>query len=321
MRNARTRLILLLAAGPLSFMAACKPNLGDPPSIVEGPRILAVRGMPAEAAQNDPVLYDVLAVDVDGRLASPAVKWATCHAPKPPAEANAVSSACLGDIPDETTPQPTYMASMPPTACKQFGPQPPDVERGKPPVRPRDPDVTGGFYQPIRAVLDRGTIAFAMERIKCPLANAPSDISGTFAMTYTANVNPRIAGVALDPGGVPTSVFPPQPDIVWVGAGGASTFEVSWPADTPESYPVYNPGTQLLDTHREALSVSWYATAGAFDHDRTGRGEAEPELSTQNRWVPPAVPGPDPLIVHFWVVLRDSRGGVDFAGFDLEVRP
>jgi hypothetical protein len=320
MRATRHDLFLLLSAAPLLLSAACKPDLGDPPSIVEGRRILAVRGTPAEAAQNDPVVYDVLAVDVDGRMAAPPIFWATCHEPKPPAEANAVSAACL-TIPDEAGPQPTFMANMPAAACKQFGPQPPDVPRGKPPQRPRDPDVTGGFYQPVRAILDNGTTAFALERIQCPLANAPGDVTGTFKTTYKANINPKISEVRLDPDGAPTSLFPPQPETVWVGAGGSSTVEVVWPAETPESYPVWNPGTQTLDTHREALSVAWYATAGAFDHDRTGRGESETELSTQNRWVPPEITGTDPLLVHFWVVLRDSRGGVDFAGFDLEVRP
>jgi hypothetical protein len=318
--------VALLGAAPLLVATGCKPNLGDPPSVVAGPRILTVRGTPAEAAPNDPVVYDVLAVDVTGQITPPPVSWATCNKPKPPAEANAVSSECLGMIPEETPPQPTYMAMMPAKACKQFGPQPPDVERGQPPVRPRDPDVTGGFYQPVRAVLqvdsqvDSDPIAFALERIKCGLSNAPNDITGTFNMTYKANVNPKIAAVSLDPDGDPAPLFPPQ-QLAWVGAGGATTFEVSWTPETPESYPVYDPGTQMIDTHREALSVSWYATAGAFDHDRTGRGESEPELATQNRWAPPAVAGPAPLVVHFWVVLRDSRGGVDFTGFDLEVRP
>jgi hypothetical protein len=33
-----------------------------------------------------------------------------------------------------------------------------------------------------------------------------------------------------------------------------------------------------------------------------------------------ATAGPDAAgVVHFWIVLRDSRGGVDFAGGDLMV--
>jgi hypothetical protein len=312
--------LTVLAVAPLALALACKPDLGDPPSVVSGPRILAVRGVPAEAAQDEPVVYDVLAVDETGTLVNPPVTWATCHEPKPPAEANAVSAACL-DIDPETGFQATFKSPMPSTACKQFGPQPPDVERGKPPIRPRDPDTTGGFYQPVRAILDGGTIAFAMERIKCPLANAPSDITGMFNAMYKANVNPTLQSVTLDPDDDPVTLFEEgsaQGDD-WVGSAGSFFVQAAWPDTTPESYPVWNPMTQTLDTHREALSVAWYATAGTFDHDRTGRGEAEPELTTTNRWTAPAVT--EPTTVHLWVVLRDSRGGVDFAAMDLEVRP
>ena len=312
---------MFIAAAPLVLAAACKPNLGDPPSVVNSARLLAVRGVPAEAAQGESVTYDVLAADTDGRIAIPPVTWATCHEPKPPAEANAVSAACL-TIPDETPqPQPTFTADMPAKACKQFGPQPPEVEAGKPPIRPRDPDVTGGFYQPVRAILQGGTIAFALERIKCPLANAPVDITGMFNMTYKANVNPTLKSVTLDPDGTPQDLFvKDQPQVPHsVSSGAAVTLATTWTDDTPESYPVFNTTTQQLDTHREALSVSWYATGGTFDHDRTGRGEAETEVTTTNVWTAPEVV--EKTTVHLFVVLRDSRGGVDFAGFDLEVDP
>ena len=65
------------------------------------------------------------------------------------------------------------------------------------------------------------------------------------------------------------------------------------------------------------MRVSWYATAGSFEHDVTGRSESESETSTSNTWTPPDGPGP----VHLWVVLHDSRGGTDFAGYDFDVTP
>ena len=95
-----------------------------------------------------------------------------------------------------------------------------------------------------------------------------------------------------------------------VPAGAAVTLEVAWTAATPETYPVFNLVTQQLETHRESLSVSWFATDGSFEHDRTGRSEAEPDLTTDNVWTAPLTPG---VVVHFWILLRDVRGGVDFA--------
>ena len=62
-----------LAALALALVsAACAPDLGAPISVIGGPRILAVRGTPAEAKEGAAVTYDLLAVDVNGTIASPA---------------------------------------------------------------------------------------------------------------------------------------------------------------------------------------------------------------------------------------------------------
>jgi hypothetical protein len=316
--------------GPLTLLAAsfvlataCKPNLGDPPSVVTGPRLLAVRGLPPEAAEGDAVTYDVLAVDESGRIATPAVTWAVCHDPKSPAEANAVATACL-TIPDDTPAMPTFMSPMPPMACKQFGPEPPIMMTGQAPLRPQDPDVTGGFYQPVRATLaaDGATeVAFALERITCKLTNAPTDVATTFDQTDKPNTNPSVAGWTAEVGGAPTPLFTAgqaaAPAPLTVAPSMPVTFEVAWPASTPESFLVWNLVTQVLETHREALSVSWFATDGTFEHDRTGRGETETELTTDDVWTAPKTPG----LVHLWVLLRDSRGGVDFAEAAVMVGP
>jgi hypothetical protein len=315
---------LPLALAPLVLAAACKPNLGSPPSLIEGTRILAVRGMPAEAGEGAMVTYDMLAVNPMGRIASPMVLWTMCKDPKPPASANAVATSCVTSPDDMVTPSPTFMTPMPSGDCKVFGPQPPEVMQGKPALRPQDPDVTGGFYQPVRAkLLDGGDmqIAFALERLKCPLANATSDITAMFNMMIKPNQNPAIASVTLEPSGAATPLFAmgqtAAPVAAPVAPGAPVTLEVAWTAATPETYPVYNLVTQQIDTHRESLSVSWFATDGSFEHDRTGRGEDETDLTTDNVWTAPTTPG----LVHFWFLLRDIRGGVDFVETALMVGP
>jgi hypothetical protein len=314
----RTTLLPLTAALMLGA-TACKPNLGSPPSLIDGPRILAVRGTPAEAAENQDVTYDILAVGPEGRIQSPSVTWALCHDPKPPSSANAVASSCLEIDDDSPTAMPTFTATMPDGSCKVFGPQPPDVMAGKPPLRPQDPDATGGFYQPVRARLVVGDVtetAFALERLKCHLANAPADITAMFNAMIKPNQNPTIASMTLDPAGVPFPLFTkgqaaiPEPPTV--APGTPLTLEVAWTDTTPETYPVFNLVTQMLETHRESLSVSWFATDGTFLHDRTGRGENEDDLTTDDVWTAPAVPVSADGVVHFWVLLRDIRGGVDF---------
>lgn len=318
----------LLVVGAALAAAGCKPDLGAPTSLVIGPRILAVRGQPAEAPPGDMVAYDALAVNADGRIAASPLTWSQCHDPKPPAETNAVNRACL-DEPDDAGPAPTFSAPMPAAACMQFGPitpvppplTPDEIAAGKmqpPPLRPRDPDITGGFYQPVRVALtaDQGSAtAFALERIKCNLANVPIEATRVYNATYTINQNPTIAALTLDPDGAAAALLGGAPAMI--AAGATVTLEAAWPAEAAESYPAWDVVGRALATRREALRVSWFATAGEFAHDRTGRAEDDPASTTRNTWTAPAAAG----TVHLWIVLRDSRGGLDFAEATLTVGP
>ena len=75
--------------------------------------------------------------------------------------------------------------------------------------------------------------------------------------------------------------------------------------------------SQTVAPRRESMRVSWFSTAGTFDADRTGRTEAETETRTANGWLAPPAPGPATI----WIVLRDSRGGVDFATYPVTIVP
>jgi len=323
--------------------SACEPKVGSPISLITGPAILAVKGEPAEVdpTTGDPVNYEALAVDVGGRVPAPTaditspILWAICNQPKPPTESNSVSTACLdqnalpgvaGDSLD------TYSAPAPSTACSLFGPQTPPPVGNQPPIRPRDPDVTDGYYLPVRLSLSvpvdlrrpgmataDSIVAFQLERIFCGLANVRTPIVRQYNAEYTLNQNPVIASLTLQqPGSDPVEVPP-------VSAGGAPlsvpagqtvSLTANWPADSVESYPAWDVLTSTLNNHREAMRVSWYATAGSFEHDVTGRSEFETETFADNTWTPG-----DPGLVHMWVVLHDSRGGTDFAGYDINVTP
>jgi hypothetical protein len=323
----------ILGAALLAAAVGCKPDLGAPISVVSGPQILAVRGEPAEAAPGTTIKYDLLAVDSTGTVADPMVGWAQCHIPKSPSDPNAVSVACLA-IPDDAGLSPTFTAAMPQgtiagadgghiniDACQHFGP---DAPSDMPGVRPRDPDVTGGYYQPVRANwhADAATLTgFDLERIRCDLANAPADVTAMYNASYKLNVNPQVASITLNPDTSPTVLFAtgmstttPTPT---VSAGQAVTLRVAWPAESAESYLMWNLAAQMLETHREALSVSWFTSAGQYAHDSSGRDDQDTTTSTDDVWTAPTTTGP----VHFWVVLRDSRGGVDFAEASVDVPP
>jgi len=315
----RAALALLLGAG---LAGGCKPDIGSPPSLVAGPQMLAIRQTPPEVRPGATATFESLIGDPGGTLPID-VAWTLCTTPKPPSETNNVSEACV-TMPDSDVPVPGQVTlSLPSNACALFGPDPPPVT---PPVRPRDPDATGGYYVPVRADTQAadGTdlLAFAFERIQCNLANAPADVARLYNVMYVPNVAPSIADVVLDPDGAPASVLaangaPAQG--LTVASGATITLRLGWTPESAETYVRYDSTSRALITPREGLRVSWFATAGKYAHDRTGRTGDELDVTSDDVWTAPLVSQPTP--VHFWVVLRDDRGGVDFTSFDLNVEP
>jgi hypothetical protein len=299
-----------------------------------------MKAQPAEAIQGAMVTYEVLAVDSNGRIPAPdadvtsPAQWAICELPKPPIDTNSVNANCLDA--DTLPGQPgatddTYSAPMPADACQEFGPDSPPVQPGQPAIQPRAADVTGGYYLPVRVSLvgipeslqRPGTatpdsiVAFGLERISCGLANAPNKWVVQFNKTYTLNNNPTINQLtwqqgSADPADVPRVETGSAP--LQVQSGQSVTFSLSWTADSVETYPAYDILARTLVSHREAMRVAWYATGGTFEHDVTGRSESETDTFAVNTWKSSTAG-----LTHLWIVLHDSRGGVDFASFDLEV--
>ena len=175
--------------------------------------------------------------------------------------------------------------------------------------------------------------AFALERVQCRLGNAPIDIANQFNNPfdpatnpngYQPNLNPALAQLTLTPGagGASVALAPivtdaPVPPAISVAPGQRVVLEGAWTSESVETFPAYDLASVTLIPHREALRISWFATAGTFDHDVTGRGEDDAALSVSNGWLAPSAPG----MVYLWLVLRDSRGGVDFASYALDVSP
>lgn len=285
-RVSRTWLFALVAA-------ACVPDLGARDSLVTENTILAVRGEPPEATPGTSVHYDVLVATPDGPAAFPA-QWGYCTTGKLLVENGSVSGACernAVNVVGEGPPQ--VDATVPANACTVFGPLVTTQDQ-----RPRDPDITGGYYQPIR-VISGGKMGFGFERVDCGAITAPIDVVEDYKNRYHANTNPT-----LDP------IVPPP-----AARGSHIVLRASWPATAVETFPVYDAASRVLVDHRESMRVSWFTTAGTFDDDRTGRDETETELFTENGWTAPATA----QTVHFFVVLRDQRGGTTFTTFDVAI--
>lgn len=297
----------------LVSLAGCRPDLDAPLSLITDTRILAVQAEPAEAAPGETVSYQALVASPAGTVAGTAIAWSFCTVPKPPGENNVVDPACLaaGLVP-AGPPGPALVAATPAAGCALFGPAAP------PPARPRDPDVTGGYYQPLRAAIETPDLraALFLSRIPCELAQASAQVAAEFRARYRPNRNPRLLPASLRASrvadGQPVALDQlPQSQ----GQDQRIRFEIDWQADAAEIYPVFDAATQSLVDHRETLRVSWFATAGAFAAEHTGRGEEDTALSSDNVWTAPSAAGP----VHLWVVLRDARGGSDFVSYTLVV--
>ncbi len=276
-------------------LVSCVPSIEDAPWLVSEPRLLAVRGDPAEAAPGASVSFTALVASRDG--VAPALSWAFCSAPRAVAEPGVVSPRCLGEpsVLEETR---SSSAAIPLQACAQFGSIAPAAEAGEPPRRPTDPDPTGGFYVPVRVATSAGAVlGFGLERLQCPLASAPADAAQTFADDYSANQHPRIEAVLA--AGLPA-------DGTTVSAGETIELTVQPSADSVETYAWYDPGARMVGEQTERLDVAWYCTAGDFEQART---------DAANRWTAPNERG----AVQLWVVLRDSRGGVDWRALTLQV--
>jgi hypothetical protein len=153
-----------------------------------------------------------------------------------------------------------------------------------------------------------GPSAIALVRIRCNLAAASPELVAQFDAQYAPNRNPKLTAVSATVDGAAIA-------LERIRAGSRVSFTVGWTQDSRERYAVYDVLAQTLVEHREAMSVAWYATDGAFADERTGSAESDEAQSTTNQWTAPSHPGP----VYSWIVLRDNRGGVDFASVNLVV--
>jgi hypothetical protein len=285
---------------------ACRPDLGPSDGLVTKPAILAIRADPPEADPGASATYTALVALPEGMAASSPVVWRFCSAPKPLTTDNAVAAGCFdaSSLVAAGSGSST-VASTALDACSLFGPETP--ARG---ARPRDPDDTGGYYQPLRADLSGADPTFYLVRLLCGLGSAAADTVAEFAQRYVPNANPHLLPLTADVDGASVSLSQ-------IHAGPGVALHASWPAGDAETYVDFDPDAQTLSTRRESMRVAWNVTAGDLAAQSTGRAETDFATSTDDTWIAPRRAGR----VTLWVVLRDSRGGIDFASYDVTVTP
>ena len=217
--------------------------------------------------------------------------------------------------------------------------------------RPTDPDSTGGYYQPlILRVNANGTQVptLAETRVTCGLSGSTGEQFEQFNQLTKTNENPVLVSVTVTQRKNAELTLDTEDASLPVAASEGLTLKANWPdcpskpscgdkmctpgetvQDCPEdctapkgcggseSFAYLDPEQHVLVGRHESMRVSWFATAGSFGSDHTGRGESEfVQTSSDNSWTAPKEPGP----VFLWVVLRDDRGGVDWKSFKVDVK-
>ena len=336
------------------FLASCVPDFDADESVVSVPRIVAIQADPPEAQPGEFVTYSALVAGPDGTHAAADIDWAFCVALKPLAELGPVSPACVRGDWDALSAMGVGSSAggtIPPMACSYFGPEPPATSDGQG-GRPTDPDLTGGYKQPVRAALmideEQRGVSFFEQRIHCGLVGANQAESAEFRRRYRRNANPEIESVELthEDGrselvgdGVPARVAPGElvelvvrwPDCPSEPGCGdevclSDETATSCPEDCSpraktcagaEEYLTFRLDGREFELRREAIRVSWLATTPGLDEARTGVEADDASPETRNRFLAPLTTGAATI----WIAIRDDRGGVGFRVVELDIAP
>lgn len=342
--------LLFLSAGVSTH---CIPEFQDDLAHLETRRVLAVRAEPAEASPGSTVQLSALIATPDGTVQEAEFEWGLCIARKPLTELGPVSPVCLEGF-EQESPGVVHLgtglqveATIPSNACDQFGPLQPPAKPGETPGRPVDPDLTGGFYQPV--LIQDQELGLASVRILCGPIGLPQTEVVRFNQQYKRNENPQIQKLEARLG---------DQELEWseekgklhlnVPAGASVTFRAHW-EPCPESpvcgdgyctgdetlascaedcaepfrtcpgaeyYPWADSENRVVQIVRESISVAWFAPAGSWDNEQTGilATDAE-ETHSANTWTAPSQAGKVPA----WVIIRDDRGGNNWQEFFIEV--
>lgn len=259
----------LLKTAPVLALLGCGVADGPSPALLTEARVIAIQAEPAEAAPGEAVV--LTATIAGGDLVAPP-SWTWCATPKPPTENNSVAPACLDGGASIATGT-TTRVTLPGDGCRLFGPESPG-----PGLRPRDPDITGGYYQPAVLHLDAAR-AVGLVRLRCNLSQAPLAVAQRFAAEYTPNRNPSATLTA--------AVTGPR-------------VRLRVETDPPEQYLRFDLGARALVEQTESLTVAWFVPNGRIANPRSVIRDEAAEVE----WVPDALPATA------FAVVRDARGGV-----------
>lgn len=322
-------------------LSGCMPEFTTEDTLVNSPRILAVRSEPAEARPGTAVRLHAL---VAGTTDAPT--WELCRERPRLDESGPVAAACFSEEGNRVPLGDGFVvdATWPVDACRVFGPTPPSPAPGESSGRGIDPDVTGGFSVPLVLDLPDAAATLAEPRLTCAPVGASQPVIVEYNRRRRANENPLIASLVAHVGESEIDASEATPESpVTVPSGAEIRFELTWPqcptepvcgdgicdvdegVDTCESdcrtpkgcggaerYVLIDPATRRVVVAEESLRISWFSTAGHFERAREKSEEGAE--GARNVWT-----APESGEHTVWVVLRDDRGGVDWRAIAVSI--
>lgn len=303
-------------------LAACAPPSDLDPSRIDEPRVLAVRMDPPQGTSGaTDVTFTALVATPEGTTGTGAFEWAWCLEPRLPTDSTNIPARCSasgGRLVGFDVTGPSAHAVVPAGACSIVGPTPPPVGPDAHPQSSPAPDATGGYGVPARLLwTGNGAFdtAFARVRIDCPRPDVSADVTLAYAALARPNRNPTIARVdRVDARGVVVPLIPEGSGAEQVAVrGDAISLTLTVAADSDERYARISADGRSVQMATEGLEVSWFAAGGRFDVNRT----AASGTGTRNVLHVDAA-GTSSLTA--WVIVRDGRGGTDWAAFRWAVR-
>lgn len=306
-----TTLRSLLTALLLSAFSACDEPDFPAYNELDGLRVLALRATPPDLVPGSSTTLDALVYD-DGETVSQ--RWSICPWPSDPSDGylcpvdqalwdDAWSAANLGKAPDLTLgAEQTAMLALPSdreglsNLCRELL-----VRVGEAATLP--PDCEGTW--PWTARLAASTREDAVDAVL--------ELPVLLQRTPARNDPPVLNGITID--GLRFAAEDPELQSVPLARDRKTQMRVSIGADQAQTYtPERALGEASSDVtpRREALTFTWFVASGETSRTRSIFREGIESLrkAAQNSWRTPKLEDQ----AHWFVVVRDNRGGVDFIG-------
>jgi hypothetical protein len=283
-----------LLVAVLAFVVGCSGDFDPASYLAPGSlRILGIVADPPEVAPGETSTLTVITPDLPAPVS---YEWVVCTQPPPPGSSS-VDPLCLeADMGSFLVPVdgsgPSAQVTMPATAS----PQTLGV-----------PDVSGGFYVPVRV----------RARMGDQTLDAVYGLRLALRGILPANHNPTVAAAALvdeplDASPMMVTELSTDPSAPTpVAAGTQPTLRVALTPDSFEVYPQLTgaPPDTTITMATEQPRFFWYADAGLFTEDTTGSANPDTKLQLDDANHHRPVPGDRISVI---VVIHDDRAGTTF---------